>query len=359
MTVSRNIKTFRNLQGSAPRSPRSTVFRMSTIACVKDVHPKTYIAGSQFNNGRSYRGFYQSSNGGIHAFTTDNFGATWNGGNGYEVVPPGRAKMETPMATVMFTWNGQPQSRTFYIGQNNEVRAFGVAGKIYDGRINRGEFVAAPYSRIGAVAWATGATPHIRIYYQATDDHIQEIVFDGSNNDQYYQGHAFPTPLKGTALSFICQPRAPGSQSITIRGYYQHTDLRIMEVVWDGSWHAGTFINGDCQVESQTHITASLSSAKDIGQICVYWTNSCAGFHSVTECIKRDGSWQTPKLITVCCAASTPRLLCCAHVPEKSTQTCVRLFFVGLNGLINDARRENGHWGWGGKSGGPCQWQPC
>ncbi len=118
----------------------------------------------------------------------------------------------------------------------------------------------------------------------------------------------------------------------------------------------GFFINGDTPVESQAHITASISSSKDIGQVCVYWTNSCGGFHSVTECIFRDGSWQAPKLISVCCSASSPRLLCCAHIPNNSTQTCVRLFFLGINGLINDARRENGHWGWGGKTGGQCQW---
>ncbi len=73
------------------------------------------------------------------------------------------------------------------------------------------------------------------------DDHIQEIVFDSSNNGKYFKGHSFPTPLKGTALAFISQPRVPppGQQPVIIRGYYQHSDLRIMEIVWDGEWHAG------------------------------------------------------------------------------------------------------------------------
>ncbi|KAH8587870.1 hypothetical protein B0O99DRAFT_677775 [Bisporella sp. PMI_857] len=335
---------------------------MSTIACVKSVLQKTFIAGCQFNNGRSYRIFYQAPDGAIHAFATDNFGAKWEGGDTYQMVPPGRAKVETPMATVMFTWDKQACSRTFYIGKGNKVRVFGVSGgKLHDGRVNCGEFVAAEYSRIGAVAWVDGNTPHIRIYFQKPDDAIQEIIFDGSRNEQYYTGHTFPTPLKGTSLAFFCQPlstRDPALKGIVIHGFYQHSDLRIMEIVWDGTWHPGRFINGDTPVERQTHITASISSGKDIGKVCVYWTNSCGDFHTVTESISHNGNWQTPKLIPVCCAAGSPRLLCCAHIPNDSTQTRVRLFFLGYNGLINDARRENGHWGWGGKAGGQCQWQP-
>jgi len=96
---------------------------MSTIACVKSIHPKTYIAGAQFYNGEGYvsflnsqvllypsnfdvkRIFYQVPDGAIYATTTDDFGATWKGGAGYELVPKGRAKMETPMASVFFKSN--------------------------------------------------------------------------------------------------------------------------------------------------------------------------------------------------------------------------------------------------------------
>lgn len=279
------------------------------------------------------------------------------------MVPAGRAKLETPMATVMFTWNGQACSRTYYIGTNNEVRVFGVTGgRLHDGQLDSGGFFAATYSRIGAVAWADASNPHIRIYFQRPDDHIQEIVYDGKPGEEYHNGHLFPIPIKGTALAFICQPRSarkPNENGICIRGYYQHSDLRIMEIVWDGEWHAGEFINGNCQVEKDTHITASVSSGKDIGQVCVYWTNSCGAFHSVTECIWRGGKWQHPIPIAVCLSSSSSRLLCCSHIPNGSTQTCVRLFFMGCNGLINDARRENGHWGWGGKDGGPCKWAVC
>src|SRR4051794_33747073 len=74
-----------------------------------------------------------------------------------------------------------------------------------------------------------------RIYFQAPDNHIQEICFDGNSGEQYNNGHSFPTPLKGTALAFVYQPRSardPGAKGVIIRGYYQHTDLRIMEIVW-------------------------------------------------------------------------------------------------------------------------------
>ena len=57
----------------------------------------------------------------------------------------------------------QACSRTFYIGKNDEVRVFGVTGgRLNDGRLNGGSFVAAGHSRIGAVAWVDGNTPHIR-----------------------------------------------------------------------------------------------------------------------------------------------------------------------------------------------------
>lgn len=63
--------------------------------------------------------------------------------------------------------------------------------------------------------------------------------------------------------------------------------------------------------------------------------------------------------IAVCCSASAPRFLSTSHVPDGASETRIRLFFLGMNGRINDARRENGHWGWGGTSGGACQWTPC
>ncbi|TAQ86873.1 hypothetical protein B7494_g4792 [Chlorociboria aeruginascens] len=258
---------------------------MSTIGCVKQVLQSTFISGCQFNNGRSYRIFYQSPDGAIHAFFTDNFGAQWGGGDQQVMVGKDNPMMQTPLSTVMFTDSkGQACSRTFYLGKNHDVRVFGVTGgRAFDGRVNKGEFIAADYSRVGAIAWTAGGHVHLRVYYQATDDHIQEICFDGDRGDTYTKGHAFPTPLKGTALAFICIPPKSGGGPV-LKGYYQHSDLRIMEIIWDGSWHAGTFINGNCAVAAQSHISACISS---LGQISVYWTNHCGSFNSVTECHDR------------------------------------------------------------------------
>lgn len=123
----------------------------------------------------------------------------------------------------------------------------------------------------------------------------------------------------------------------------------------------GSFINGDFKVENNSHITACVSTT---GQINVYWTNHCGSFHSVTECVcigasGTDGKWHTPKPVSVCLSSESPKILAIAHVPEKSTQTRIRCFFVGQNGRINDARRENEHWGWGGKTGGALKWERC
>lgn len=55
---------------------------------------------------KEQRIFYQSPDSAIHAFYTDNFGATWAGGDAQIMVQPGLAMAGTPMSTVMWTYNG-------------------------------------------------------------------------------------------------------------------------------------------------------------------------------------------------------------------------------------------------------------
>jgi len=115
-------------------------------------------------------------------------------------------------------------------------------------------------------------------------------------------------------------------------------------------------------VNSEGYDTAHISAcASAAGVIAQYWAvaSNSQNCHLTYERWEHNGKVQGKEegaCIVPCFSKGNPHFLATCHVPEKSDQTRVRLFFVGCNGKLCEARRENQHWGWGGKDGGNHSW---
>ncbi|KAF2839963.1 hypothetical protein M501DRAFT_1016048 [Patellaria atrata CBS 101060] len=329
----------------------------ATISKVTDIHPQSYIGGFQFNNGRSYRIFYQTKAGVMNAVATDNWGDSWYGGDGQAV--SNQAIVPTPIASCIYTDKNGAASRTFYIGKDYKVRCFGVGSSAGWAGGDRAvsDFTVAQFSKIGALSFIDGQNQgHLRVYVQGPDSRIQELCWDG-NGGNLTLGHKFPAPLQGTSLAFY--NKAPKGTGPSFRGYYQNWDKTLLEIIYESdgkSWRGGPSINGGKAVDPGTHISACVSST---GAEAQYWSSHSG---NVTQIFERffDKTWHTSQEghpILPCCSPNNPRFLATCHVPDNTTQTRIRIFFVGVNGGLHEARRENDHWGWGGQNGGQYTWQ--
>ncbi|KAL6702528.1 hypothetical protein ACN47E_001567 [Coniothyrium glycines] len=325
---------------------------LAFIPVVTDIHPQSHIGGFQFNSGRSYRIFYQDNSGIIHACHTDNWGGKWGSGDGVKCTEPGEALVPTPLVSIIYSTKQGGHSRTFYITKDYKIAVFAVNGG-KNGVI--GDWTTAPYSRLGGISWAYNNIGHIRIYFQRPDDHIQELCWD--DEGEFRTGHVFPCPKKGTALSFL--NLAPKASTPIIRGYYQHTNDHLLEVRWDnGTWYPGPLSVGPIKSEGYdtAHISACVSTA---GVVAQYWAVASAHCHLTYERWEENGKCKGSdkgRCIVPCFSKGNPHFLATCHVPENSNQTRVRMFFVGCNGKLCDARRENGHWGWGKQLNGRLTW---
>ncbi|KAI9671606.1 MAG: hypothetical protein M1829_004611 [Trizodia sp. TS-e1964] len=301
-----------------------------------DILPNSSISGFQFDNGESYRVFYQGNNGAIHAMYT-NGGNNWVGGDKQIMVAPGLALAGTPLASAPFQDKNGFNSRTYYLGLNYQVRVVGVtAGRITDEVVGAG-FHAAPYSTLGAIAWTENGSPHIRVYYQSPDDRIQEISWDGAG---YGLSHTFPIPLKGTALAFI--NRAPKDKTPSIRGYYQHSDYRLMEICWDSGygWRAGTMFNGDTTVPDRANISTCVTPNQPPAQMNTFWQHQG---NTIYEAVWSSG-WYPPHVVPNLTTAANGKFLACSWIPKGGNQTSVRIIFLAPDNKWADRRFENGNW---------------
>ncbi|KAI5926183.1 hypothetical protein F4810DRAFT_655842 [Camillea tinctor] len=329
----------------------------SSIPVVTDIHPQSFIGGFQFNNGRSYRIFYQDKAGLIHACVTDNWGGKWSYGDSQPITRPNEAMVPTPITSTIYSDKQGGHSRTFYITKDHKIACFAVGGG-KNGVI--GNWVTAPYSRLGAISWVYNGVGHMRLYYQSNDDHIQELCWDGSGD--FKAGHRFPCPKKGTSLAFV--NLAPKASSPIIRGYYQHTTDHILEVRWEnGHWGAGPLDIGPVRSDGYdtAHISACASAA---GVVAQYWAvaSNVSDCHLTYERWEQNGQCKgnnSGSCIVPCFSKGNPHFLATCHVPDNTDETRIRLFFVGCNGKLCEARRENGHWGWGGKECGNIKWEKC
>lgn len=118
-------------------------------------------------------------------------------------------------------------------------------------------------------------------------------------------------------------------------------------------------------IHSEGYDTAHISAcASTAGVIAQYWAvaSNSHGCHLTYERWEQNGKCKgnnNGSCIVPCFSKGNPHFLATCHVPEKSDQTRVRLFFVGCNGKLCEARRENEHWGWGGKECGNIKWEKC
>lgn len=301
-----------------------------------DILQNSSISGFQFDNGDSYRVFYQGKNGALHAMDTNNgnSGNNWVGGDKKIVLAPGVAVPGTPLASVYYLDEDGLNSRTYYLGLNYQIRRVGVTpGGITDELVGSG-FHAARYSTLGAIAWIENGKPQIRVYYQSADDKIKEISWNGSD---YVISNTLPiTPLKGTALAFV-KPRF-NAHVVSIRGYYQHSDNTIREICWDSSeWKDGTNFNVNKKGPNRANMSACVPV--DYRGMSVYWqyqhNTVCAGrYRDQLGWLSAD---EVPNLTT----APNGKFLACSWIPKGSKHLNVRIIFLAPNGRWADRRLED------------------
>ena len=120
---------------------------------------------------------------------------------------------------------------TFYINNDNEICVFSVGFK-FQGRL-RDEYgrtlKARADSQLGAFSWVVNNTAHIRIAYQLENNRVHQINWDGNANFRWANSNTSPATLHGTSMSFINQ--SPTGEDQFFRGYYQHTNYSILELI--------------------------------------------------------------------------------------------------------------------------------
>ncbi|KAF3916218.1 hypothetical protein AA313_de0209604 [Arthrobotrys entomopaga] len=186
------------------------------------------------------------------------------------IVPAGKALYHTPLASTM--WGPQDTFRLYYLSPDFYLRewawdtANGADSK-YDGALNSANVKAAPYSKLSVISFKG---PQLRVYYQSTDNKIQEQTY--SPNAGWQKGATLPgSPLAGTNLAFVNR-NDYNADAPSIRGYFQTDTGSLAEEVWEvGGWSIGGFsVSG---APFLTPISATVSKVQNFPKIFVYWTD--------------------------------------------------------------------------------------
>jgi hypothetical protein len=143
----------------------------------------------------------------------------------------GQGKLNTGIAVTW--WADGTQIRVYYLDTSNKIveRCYtgGAAGSWFDGELT-GQFTAAHYSQLAATSYIYQSSQYIRVYYQATDNSIKEVVRIGD------------TPWKATGLANIGTAIAGSSINAdslveTLPGYvwvyYQTPGTDFVEWLWE------------------------------------------------------------------------------------------------------------------------------
>ncbi|KAK6542006.1 hypothetical protein TWF694_007777 [Orbilia ellipsospora] len=184
------------------------------------------------------------------------------------IVPAGKALYHTPLASTQ--WGPQDTFRLYYLSPDFLLREWAWdtangADHKYDGDLNASNVKVAPYSKLSVISFKG---PELRVYYQSTDNKIQEQTYNPTNGWQ--KGATLPgTPLAGTNLAFVNR-NDYNADAPSIRGYFQTSTGGLAEQVWEvGGWGIGDFAVASAPF--LTPITATVSNLQNFPKIFVYW----------------------------------------------------------------------------------------
>jgi hypothetical protein len=310
---------------------------MSTIIKTNNLYKNSSIGGFLFyyptSTSVEWRIFYQRADGALEAMVGDT--------GPQAVVQPGIARLGTPIVSIFHTSTLGAGSNNFYFNTNNEVCVYsngqlGQTGPLKDASGNT--FKARSNSSLAAFVWVVNKTSHIRIAYQLDTNEVQQINWDGNANFQWVLSpNKSPATLDGTSLSFLNQ--SPSGEDQYFRGYYQHTDNTIMELINEpGQGYVGNFYQ---PLSNRTRISASYPAQLNAkfpraqGQVSVFWVN---GDGSVSRRIWNNGSWSgvlglPDSSIRV---NQNSGLLAWSWVPSNATSPITqRILYIGTDGQLH------------------------
>jgi len=156
----------------------------------------------------------------------------WSGG--------AKSLTSSKLGSALATANrGLQHIRIYYTSTDNKLReiAYDTGKGWYDGGLNGSGFVVAPYSQIAATYLAK-KDDQIRVYVQSPDNSIQEYGFDGPNSGGWKKMSNLGLALPGTSIATTSYG---GTSGLSIRTYFQKSDLSITELAYDAntSWYTG------------------------------------------------------------------------------------------------------------------------
>jgi len=305
-----------------------------SILPATNLYPQSSIAGFNYyqasDNSLQWRILYQKNDGSIRGMVGDSDSA--------DLVGPGIAKLGTPIASVSFKTATTNGSHNFYLNNSNEVCVASVRftnqGPLKDPSGNT--FKARPDSRLGVFVWVVNNTPHLRLAYQLTGGEVQQINWDGNPSFAFTYAGKSPPTMGGTSLAFLNQ--SPLGVDQYFRGYYQHSNNTIMELVNEPSNnYIGTF---NQNLTSKTRITANYPAMhqstfqRGQGQVGVYWVNPDS---TVSKCLWANGAWgakqDLPNTIRV---APNSDFMVFSWVPANSLSPVKeRIIWVGTDGKMH------------------------
>jgi len=251
------------------------------------------------------------------------------------IVPAGKALYHTPLASAI--WGPQDTFRLYYLSPEFYLRewawdtANGTDNK-YDGALNAKNVKVAPYSKLSAISFKG---PELRVYYQSTDNKIQEQTYNPTNGWQ--KGATLPgSPLAGTNLAFVNR-NDYNAAAPSIRGYFQTDNGGLAEQVWEvGGWGIGDFVVSAAPF--LTPISATVSVLQNFPKVFVYWLN-------VENLVIQQTNWHGwSKAEAVDTVSIVDGNISATSFPRDTNNVDVRVYGTGILNILAEKIFRGGVW---------------
>lgn len=181
---------------------------------------------------------------------TDQDGMRWTIAPGHLGIQD--AKRGTPLAAISRR-NGS-EIRIFYVTTRNMLHEWCYVEKRgwFNGSLNESAVPVAPGSQLTAATLGR----IVKVYYQATNGGIHECSYEEENQENRWKDKLTPVmALRGSALAAIAYS---GEEGMVVRIYYQANDQTVREIVSKGSdsWENGCLLQPTSTDSWKTSMTA-------------------------------------------------------------------------------------------------------
>jgi len=209
----------------------------------------TRLAAGEFIDSQSKRRYirviYQNKDNDIResCYDTEN---NWHT-RADQLIAPGTIAMAKSPIAVTF-WNIGRETRVYFLDTGKKIceRVRSTASADTPGEWKEGGNIAAtvlPTTQL-AVARSGDGDNNIRLFYQAQDETIHQIMYRGRDNKWTERAATFPRAYNGTGLAAVVAKRS--GQMGEVRLFYQGTDKKLKEhyMSANGDWSPSTLPPG-------------------------------------------------------------------------------------------------------------------